>query len=127
MVTDERMWATDHNFGDARYEFQRMLAIKDDWIYLEGEKLGINEAGYKGFVPGDYLDIYINGGDWKEVTQEKIPGENEMGRKFELCGNSWVDLKRENLYNISIIKQGKGVPWIPLPCFFVRMVIPWIV
>ena len=61
------------DFGDDRYEFQSILTIQNDWIYIEVEKWGTNEAGYEVFLPGYYLSIYINGRDWKEVAEADIP------------------------------------------------------
>lgn len=61
------------DFGDDRYEFQSILTIQDDWIYIEAEKWGTNEAGYEVFLPGYYLAIHINGRDWKEVAEADIP------------------------------------------------------
>lgn len=60
-------------FGDDRYEFQRILAIQNDWIYIEAEKWGTNEVGNEVFLPGYYLAIHVNGVEWKEVTESEIP------------------------------------------------------
>lgn len=60
-------------FGDERYEFQRILAIHNDWIYIEVEKWGTNEVGNEVFLSGYYLAIHVNGVEWKEVTESEIP------------------------------------------------------
>ncbi len=60
-------------FGDDRYDFQSLLTIQDDWIYIKAKKWGINEAGYESFLPGYYVAIHVNGIDWKEVSEADLP------------------------------------------------------
>lgn len=60
-------------FGDERYEFQSIITIQDDWMYIKAEKWGTNEVGNEVFLPGYYLAIRVNGIEWKEVTESEIP------------------------------------------------------
>lgn len=60
-------------FGDDRYDFESLLTIQDDWIYIKAKKWGINEAGYESFLPGYYIAIHVNGIDWKEVSEADLP------------------------------------------------------
>jgi len=96
------------NFAFARQTFSNKIEIKDDWLYLNGEKFFINAVGYAGWRPSqwpgtDKVGLKLVDFDFKRIKDAGFntirswaalsPEELSLAKKYDLyvIQGIWID------------------------------------